>query len=289
MAQKDHMIDGNRPTLCMPDGQKSCFACCPPIRPAAYEHLTHTNIVKRILRENTADFDSRGEEVRPITGYSCWALGYLDSEYKVIGCLLHPARHGGLDHRFRVDYGGKCGREICPEAKTFSLLSSPASRFWIRLADGLDSFAYSSRKENPLFHLLGWGGPLLSRIAEEERDKIPTRESFLSGYVFFGTALLPKGNAYLLRKVVVPGGIRLLKEEKFKCSFERFSMELSEEFGRKTPPASDSTASHLLDLEQDFKDFLRLHLGFTRIHLHEALLLKEKVDLRIERFRRTST
>jgi hypothetical protein len=288
MAQEGHMIDAGNPTLCMPDGQKSCFACCPPIRPAAYEHLTYKNIIKRVLRENTAGFDSKREEVRPITGYSCWGLGYVDRGYKLIGCLLHPARHDGHDLRSRVDYGGKCGREVCPEAKTFSLLTAMARQFWIHLADGLDSFAYSSRKENPLFCLLGWGGPLLSMIAEEGKDEIPARKSFLSEYLFFTAPLVPKGNAYLLRKLVLPGEVGLLKEEEFKCSFERFSMALSEEFGRRTAPASKGTPSHLLDLDEDFRDFLRLHLGAARIHLHEALLLKEKVDLRIERFRRTA-
>jgi hypothetical protein len=272
----------------MPDGLKSCFACCPPIRPAGYEHLPYENILKRMLRENTAGFDSEREEVRPITGYSCWGLGYLDSGYRLIGCLLHPARHHGLDLRFRVDYGDKCGRELCPEAKTFSLLSSPARRFWRHLTDGLDSFTYSSRKENPLFRLLGWGGPLLSMIAEEGKDGIPARESFLSEYLFFTAPLVPKGNAYMLRKIAFPDGTRLLREERFKCSFERFSRALSEDFGRKGGPVLQGTPSHLLDLEQDFRDFLRLHLRIARIHLHEALLLKEEVDFRIEQFRRSA-
>ncbi|RJR47931.1 MAG: hypothetical protein C4576_08850 [Desulfobacteraceae bacterium] len=281
------MIPPDLPTLCMPDSQKSCFACCPPIRPSGYEHLTYVNIVKRILRENTADFDPLGEEVRPITGYSCWALGYLDAEYKLIGCLLHPARHHGLDLRSRVDYGGKCGRELCPEAKTFSLLSSSAARFWLHLADGLDSFGYSSRRENPLFSLLGWGAPLLSGTAEEKRDETPSRDSFFSEYAFFSSTLLPKANAFLLRKMVLPDRVRLLRDELFRCSFERFSEELREELGRQRPPASPGTPSHLLDLEQDFRDFLRLHLGYAKIHLEEALLLKKEVELRIERFRRT--
>jgi len=82
-------------TLCAPDREKSCFACCPPIRPAGYEHILYEAIVKRMLRENTKAF-ARGETgPAPITGFSCWALGYLDPEYRRVGCLLHPLQNAG--------------------------------------------------------------------------------------------------------------------------------------------------------------------------------------------------
>jgi molybdopterin-guanine dinucleotide biosynthesis protein A len=42
--------------LCAPDGDKTCFACCPPIRPAGYEHVDHRAAVARMLRENTLSF-----------------------------------------------------------------------------------------------------------------------------------------------------------------------------------------------------------------------------------------
>ncbi|MBL7211240.1 MAG: hypothetical protein ISS61_02540 [Desulfobacteraceae bacterium] len=60
-----------KPTLCLPDTEKNCFACCPPIRPAGYEHLQHTGIVKRMLRENTRAFAGKGAAISPITGFSC--------------------------------------------------------------------------------------------------------------------------------------------------------------------------------------------------------------------------
>lgn len=31
-----------------------------------------------------------------ITGFSCWALGYMDNGHKMVGCLLHPGQNGGL-------------------------------------------------------------------------------------------------------------------------------------------------------------------------------------------------
>ena len=71
-------------SLCCPDDQKTCFACCPPIRPAAYEHIEFKNMIKRVLRENTASIDRQGRTVIPIRGYSCWALGYLDRGHKLV-------------------------------------------------------------------------------------------------------------------------------------------------------------------------------------------------------------
>jgi len=50
-----------QPTLCLPDTEKNCFACCPPIRPAGHEHLQHTGIVKRMVRENTWAFAGKGD------------------------------------------------------------------------------------------------------------------------------------------------------------------------------------------------------------------------------------
>jgi hypothetical protein len=279
------MTESGDPTLCMPDRQKSCFACCPPIRPAGYEHLSYKNILKRILRENTACFDSALKEVQPITGYSCWGLGYLDPQCRLIGCLLHPARNNGTDLRFRIDYWDKCRRESCPESKTFLLLNPVAKRFLLHLSEGLDSFAYSSRKQNPLFSLLGWGGAVLSMIADKGADRPITRDVFLEEYPFFTAALAPKGNAYLLRRLAVPGGVHLLRNSGFKAAFESFSKGISDSLGREYAALAKGTPSHLIDAEQDFRDFLRLHLGIARIGFHEALLLKKEVDRRLEEFK----
>ena len=94
-------------TLCVPDAQRSCFACCPPIRPAGYEHIQYRNMVMRMLRENTKGFAAGGGGRSPITGFSCWALGYLDENFRQVGCLLHPAMNNGKDLRYRVGFGEK--------------------------------------------------------------------------------------------------------------------------------------------------------------------------------------
>ncbi|MFH0844586.1 MAG: hypothetical protein V1930_03855 [Pseudomonadota bacterium] len=110
------------PTLCFPDHEKSCFACCPPIRPAGYEHIQYRDILKRFLREDTESFKKRNDAIGPITGLSCWALGHMYNSFKQVGCMLHPAQNDGVDLRYRVDYGEKCSRETCREEKIFSKL-----------------------------------------------------------------------------------------------------------------------------------------------------------------------
>jgi hypothetical protein len=269
----------------MPDDDKSCFACCPPIRPAGYEHLPYRNMVKRMLRENTAGFDPGLRSVQSIRGYSCWGLGYLEPRRRLVGCLLHPARHGGVDLRFRIDYGEKCRRESCPDSKTFLALTPAAKRFWLTLSEGLDSFAYSSRKENPLFSILGWGGAVLDMIAETGSDRPLARGSLPVEYPLFASALVPKANAYLLRRLVVPGGVRLLRSVEFRMAFERFSGKVSDSLARDPGSKGNGTPSHLLGMEQDFQDFMRLHLRIARIDPDEALLLKKEVDRRLEDLR----
>lgn len=273
------------PTLCTPDEEKSCFACCPPIRPAGYEHVTYRNILRRLLRENTGRYHASEKERHPITGFSCWALGYLDPGYKRIGCLLHPALHDGEDLRSRVDYGDKCRRETCPEAESFLLLSTAERAFWLHLTERLDSFSYSSRKENPLFSLLGWSPRLLSMISAEERGVGIARSPFLKRYPFFTTSLAPKANRYLLSKIIDKEGVPLLRDPLFRIEFERFSLEISSLFGLRAGSPQAGIFSHFLELEPDFRDFLRLHLHRTRMHPEEAVEIKTLVDREIERFR----
>jgi hypothetical protein len=213
-------------SLCAPDGQKTCFACCPPIRPAGYEHIRYKTIIQRILRENTFSYNQEDRGLRPITGFSCWALGYLDKEYRRIGCLLHPVQNQGIDLRYRVDYGEKCRRESCPESETFSLLEERAKRFWLHLADGLDSFAYSSRKENPLFHMVGWGTPVLGLIPSVEGSRYG-RETFFEAYPFFQRPYLPRPPVYPAKRLIDGNTVYLLKNRGFREAFEGFCHLLS--------------------------------------------------------------
>lgn len=272
----------NNATLCFPDSKKTCFACCPPIRPAHYEHIQHRTSVQRILRENTSDFDTRRREAHPITGYSCWALGYLDEDGRLVGCLLHPAQNRGEDLRDRVDYGNKCRRETCPEAKVFSMLKPEEKIFWLHMADGLNAFSYSSRKHNPLFTMMKWGDLVLGVIAAKESGPRMTWPDFLDRYPFFSTGVSPKGNAYLLNRLIKGKTVLLLRNKAFRQEFEAFSETIRERVKMEFTPSGDGHPVHRLDLDRHFLDFLRLSANIQRIHRQQALRIKEMVDQELE-------
>lgn len=278
-------------TLCFPDGEKSCFFCCPPIRPAGYDHIQYKNIIRRILRENNEAFQMHAKDIIPITGFSCWALGYMDKSYGLIGCLLHPAQNGGVDLRYRTDYGEKCERELCPEAKVFSGLALEEKKFWLQLAHGLDSFSFSSRMRNPLFIMMGWGGHLLSLLASKEDYGAITRESFFRSYPFFSTSIPPRPNAYLINWLLNSEGTHILRSPAFKPEFEIFSRRISKALSQtaqqNNPPQHPALHTHLLDLDRDFLDFLRLSARITRTTKEDASVLKKLVDRELEEFRQS--
>lgn len=272
------------PTLCFPDNQKSCFACCPPIRPPGYEHIQYSHIIKRMLRENTADYDSM-HPVRPIIGYSCWGLGYLDPDYRLVGCLLHPAQNQGRDLRYKVNYRDKCQRESCPDSKIFMELDVLSRKFWLNLSNGLDSFAYSSRSKNILFNLMGWGSEILHLIASQEKDVFFTRQLFLKTYPFFKIPLNPKANAYLLQQSINKNNLDLLKYKSFGDHFLTFATRLTEKLkNRRQIKSKDAPFTHLLELDLKWLDFLRLALGIRKIHKVEALELQKEVARAIDHF-----
>lgn len=269
----------SHPSLCVPDSLKSCFACCPPIRPAGYEHIQYRAIIARVLRENTSAFQKECNRTTPIRGFSCWALGYLDASRLLIGCLLHPAVNGGEDLRFRVGYGDKCRRESCPEAGEFLRLVPAERRLWLRLADGLDSFEYSSRLRNPLFTMLAWGADVLRLIPLREPVAGDGGKAFLAAFPFFSTGMNPRGNAYLLRRIIARKGAGPLREASFPERFEEFSREVSEEARKAAgPPREDAPYTHRLVMDRSFLDFLRLSAGLRRIHQEQAEDMKRRVD-----------
>lgn len=276
------------PTLCFPDLEKSCFACCPPIRPAGYEHIQYRDSLKRFLREHTGAFKKRDDAVVPITGLGCWALGYTDHNFKLIGCMLHPAQNEGVDLRYRVDYGEKCSRETCQEEKGFSRLEKNDRLFWLRLTDGLDAFSYSSRKINPLFNMINWGEYLLRSIASEQKGQPLTRESFMRIYPFFSTSLSPRANAYLINQLARKKGIQLLKTDLFRTAFERFAKDLTKRMEDFQFAGKDAPFAHRLDLRPDYLDFLRLSAHIQRITIEDAIMLRGEVDQALDRFRMTT-
>lgn len=271
-------------SLCVPDRLKSCFACCPPIRPAGYEHLDHKNIIRKVLLENRREYNPDDRDVRPVTGFSCWALGFIDPEKKQAGCLLHPCRNNGNDLRFRIDYGNKCLREGCREAGIFETLNEDEKGFWLSLTEDLDSFEYSSRKNNILFSLLGWGNSVLSMIADEESGVRFNRTGFLEAYPFFRTGLLPKGNAYLLTAVVSRAGTSILKEKDFRKLFETLSRDLISEINKGFYTGEGPVFVHTMDLDGLFSDFLRVLLNIKKSDQSTAEKIKLFTDNRLGLF-----
>jgi hypothetical protein len=317
-------LTGAEITLCFPDGEKSCFGCCPPIRPSGYDHLDYRSIISRMLLDNTKAYNPYRPDIRPITGFSCWAMGYLDKRYRTVGCLLHPCRNGGIDLRHRVDFAEKCRRETCEEAKVFARLSCPTRSALLGLAKGMDSFTYSSRKANPIFGILMWGAPLLEAVANEPGDgeinlsvRLPDmrREAvgsesekgsddtpavsypgknrtafeswvgFTQAYPFFASSISPRTHAYIVTSIVQRLGTGFLK----KTDACKVVEELSAEAHSMTRKASaeesgNQTWTHLLDLPGSFLDYLRLGAGMAKISLERAVELKDMLDTMIDGF-----
>ena len=271
-------------SLCFPDSLKSCFGCCPPIRPEGYDHLDHKNIIRKMLLENSRDYDPDDGDVRPVTGYSCWAMGFIDSRNRQAGCLLHPCQSNGKDLRYRIDYGNKCLREGCQEAGTFERLNDAEKIFWLNLAEGMDSFEYSSRKNNVLFTMLKWGNTLLSAIASEDSGRHFNRSGFLDAYPFFITDISPKGHAYLLTNVVIETGASVLKNREFKEAFENFSTGLMPEIKERFYMGDGPVFVHAMNLDSLFADFLRVFLKIRKSDTSTVEKIRRYTDNRLRLF-----
>jgi hypothetical protein len=272
------------PTLCSPDRDKSCFACCPPIRQAGYEHIQHRKIIERILRENTRAFNIRGKKVAPITGFSCWALGYLDTNHRLVGCLLHPAMNNNEELRYLVDYGEKCARETCQEAEIFRSLSAENRRFLISLTKDLDSFSYSSREHNPLFNILGWGKGILTELFNNSDGKVFDQDSFFDKFPFLTTCFNPKAHSYIVSRMVGIQGSGILTKRTVREKFERFVPSLLKKLRSVRSFNPQDPYVHKLDLDRGFLDFLRLSVGVSRISEKKAGSLKTVTDGAIKEF-----
>lgn len=274
-------------SLCFPDSSKSCFACCPPIRPAGYDHINYKSIINKVLLENTSGYNPEERDIRPVTGFSCWALGYLDPEYKQPGCLLHPSQNNGEDLRYRIDYGTKCVRESCHEARIFETLSEEQKHFWLRLARGMDSFEYSSRKINILYKIISWGNKILALIADRETEKNLDRSRFLQLYPFFNCTIPPKGNAYLLTYVANERGCEVLKKRGIEKSFRLFSKKLISGIKERFDRGGGPEYVHKMDMDILFTDFVRISLQIKKSEYSTIEKIMEYTDEQLKLFCRS--
>jgi hypothetical protein len=267
--------------LCNPIPEITCFGCCPPIRPAHYDPLDYVGSLRREFIDNRRRILKEGARRSPIVGYSCWALGFLDKEGKKIGCLLHPGQNGGRDLRFLIDYGNKCSRESCFPARMFERLPPEGQVFWLEPAKGLNAFLFSSRKGNPLFHLLPWGPEVLEELRARALQKGWTATEVLWRHPFLtAPSYNPKAHRYLFRLVLDFDDGGKDGEERHEERFGklwRFARALAGEF----PPESaspDAPYTHLLPLDVGFTDFLRLAFGSRKMEPEKAAEIKSRLD-----------
>jgi hypothetical protein len=87
-------------------------------------------------------------------------------------------------------------------------------------------------------------------------------------------------------------GPRILKSHTFKSKFERFSRRISETLCQAAqqinPPQPLDCHTHLLDLDSDFLNLLRLSARITKTTKQDALALKGLVDKALEEFRQSA-
>jgi len=118
-------------SLCQPDAQKSCGACC-----GLYNYRgTNRERLEAMLRRRTEAFSLLGKPDPEKLGsfsrwvrsqepdgklletiYNCEFLGFLDPGARKVGCLLHPARHPAEldDLRACSFYGAElCAGHLC--------------------------------------------------------------------------------------------------------------------------------------------------------------------------------
>lgn len=125
------------PHLCHPDALKSCGACCGLYN---YREASRSSLERR-LKDRTERFrnlerytpealESFAHSVRKRepqaklleTIYNCEFLGFVDPQFRRVGCLLHPCLHGGQDLRSCSFYGAElCDSHLCLSFQKLSL------------------------------------------------------------------------------------------------------------------------------------------------------------------------
>lgn len=263
---------GSALSLCAPQPNVSCFGCCPPIRPPHYDPLDYSGFLKREFADNRRRFLQSGPHSQPIVGFSCWALGFLDPRGERIGCLLHPAQNQGEDLRHLVGYDAKCRRESCQPARVFGQLSSAAQAFWLEPASGLNSFYFSSRRANPLFHILGWGAKVLDQLHLEALANGWTATELISHRPFVTAGQWqPQAHRWLLSLALEREGRQQSSPRSLRQVCENMLQEALA-MAEALHPTTDAAAvfTHQLPMPEDFNDFIRLGLGRRKTTLERA-------------------
>lgn len=273
-------------SLCAPDAERSCFGCCPPIRPQGYDPLDWVASLKREFQEHRKGFSHNALSPKPIIGFSCWALGYLDEHGRIIGCLLHPARHAGRDLRYLTGYEEKCSREFCLPARQFHSLKLPFQAFWLGLAAGLGSFYYASPRANPLFHVLLWGAMVLEKLATFALAQGYSVTEIVYAYPFLTReGLSPRGHRFLMEAVLAhahePG---LWNNAEIEAMAQKIHETVCAELSRVRVGlhGPDGLYVHRMGLGEAFADYLRLMHGLRQGNPQVIKHIKAKAVQRAE-------
>lgn len=272
-------------SLCAPTSEITCFGCCPPIRPHHYDPLRYASSLRREFAENRRKFLQDGPTHRPIFGYSCWALGFLDSKGRKVGCLLHPEQNGGIDLRGLIDYGQKCQRESCNPARVFSTLPLEGRKFWLPLVIGFNSFYFSSRRANPLFHLVGWGVEVLENVRSEAVQNEWTVSELLGRHRFLSSPRWnPKAHRYLFRLLLGRKNFEDTSGDQIEKCCERILQKtlVSSVASKNNLSTSEAIYTHRLPMDADFLDFLRLSLSWVKTTPEEAQKTRLRIDGLVE-------
>ncbi len=225
--------------LCAPGRGLSCVACCPPIRPAGYDHADHLGSLRRLLAENTRALREEGPPTKPITGYWCPGLGYLDGAGRQAGCLLHPARHQGQDLRGPTGFQEKCARESCPPARAYAALAEAERAALLDLCAGLESLAFGSPRLNPVMRLLAFG----PEVAAAAARRAPGSREDLAAWLWLGET--PPAWGWLLARRLEAWGEAALAQADLAQRLAAEAQALAQRLG-PAPPLEQGEPLHAL-------------------------------------------
>jgi len=285
LSAQTHQYSGRYSSLCFPEDGKSCFYCCPPIRNPAADSLDQLAAKIRTFRLNRRNLSRNRQDAGEICGVSCWGLGFLDPEEKLVGCLLHPARNQGLDLRQATGYRSKCAGTLCQEAVLFSRLNPVRQKFYLALSAGMDSFHYSSRRANPLMKILPWGIPVLEAIFLLEEKNPPSRMDFINRYGFFWHELDYRLDAWLAGEIIKRSGLQAIMDSprEFLDFRRRLLSRLQREVVEK-PGSSPALPVHRLSIPLDLSRLLKFGLNLWEAGADRVGRLQEAMLREVERF-----
>lgn len=273
-------------SLCAPFPGMTCFHCCPPIRPVGHDTDGLRKVWSHALRHNSIQIHLRLSAPQPIDGRSCWALGFLDDQERWVGCLLHPGRNHGEDLRHLVDFGGKCAREKCHEARVFEGLDQEERRWCLGCVTSEDSFAYSSRRSNPLFRLLAWEEVVIRALLRREAGVPLRRARLLQEYSPLFTLLQPKVDGYWIGRLVENGNWTFLQGHglaAYLCFRDSLSQEVRRSWGERGPEGHDGLPMvHAHPISLSLSRWLKFGVGIWRASREEMTAIVEVVERSFE-------